>query len=484
MSYPQVQFVAAPEDGAEVLFDFNDNFGDAPSAIVHGSFNLGVPSVEGDPDGLGVQYGPREASFSLLIYGNRHAAMQTQALLARTFMLRRRGWLRVQLDEFIKPVWLRTYTPTPSELDFSLIAPTSEVDAWRLEVAVAAEPFVRGERIVLWTGVIDNNPASGTNPLGVNLPAVVGDAPAPLRIGAEFNRIHNQSDILWATSAVPSGFAPIVWPIGTGDGWSIGSDTSDPQSHPAFSGGTCRKVSFASGDAMATRLAGTAPASIPPGTYRVFLRMARDNVAGTFAFRLGYRTQYQGDQFGGSKVAVMDRGPSTNAIHATYVDLGEFSFPTHRATIDIAEAANNPVIALQVERLSGISGALLDCFVLVPVDHSGVTTLEPWEKSDILVSEFPGQGPQFAAGEAQLWDGDAETSARITPAGQIDAYVRPANRGRFPTVRPGVTNRLTLIQQTRLSSGNHGTEDNTDLITDTATITVSYQPRHLWLGEG
>lgn len=479
MTYPEVQFVAAPEDGAEVLFDFNDNFGEAPAQIMAGTFTLGTPSIEGDPDSLGVQYGAREVGFSLLIYGSRQAARETQALLARTFMLRRRGWLRVQMDEFSAPVWLRTYTPTPAELDFTLVSLGDEQpDAWQLEVTVAAEPFIRGERIELWSGTINNNPAHVTNPMGVTLPPVLGDAPAPLRITSELSRQHNQSDMLWSTAAVPDDYAPIVWQIGTADGWTPGLDLQDPESAPGFSAGSYRRITFASSEAMFARLGGPAPSSTPPGRYQVFLRAV--STGGTFAFRMGYRTDYQGDDFNASKVAIMDRA-ATSFLHAAWVDLGEFDFPRHRSSVDLAEVGGIPSVVLQVERLASISELIIDAFLLLPVDLGAVVDVEPWEKASTLVSEFAGQGPQ--ANEDQVWDGDTETSVRVSPAGMVDAYVRPSNRGKFPVVRPGLTNRLTLIQQTRASVGDFLVSGNEDVIADIAFVSVSYQPRWLWLGD-
>lgn len=482
MPYPEVQFVAAPEVGAAVLFDFNSNTGTAPAQIIDGTFTLGTPSVTGDPDGLGVQYGPREVGFSLLVYGPRAAALATQALLARTFMLRRRGWLRVKMDAVSAPVWVRTYTPTPGELDFQFAALDGEPDAWQIEVTVAAEPLVRGVRIALWSGTINNNPVHATNPMGVTLPAVIGDAPAPLRIEANFSATHNQADILWSTAAVPSGHTPIVWKIGTGDGWTLGSDTSAPVADATFSNSTYRRVTFATTTTLTTRLAGPAPAAVAPGRYRVMLRTARDATTGSFAFRLGYRTLYGGDRFEGSPTVVMDRGTSAATVHTTWVDLGEFTFPTPRTSADLTAVAGIPQIALQVARLSGSANCVLDAFVLLPVDVATVTTLESWEKCDILVSEFAGQGPQAIAGEEQVWDGDSESSVRRDPAGLLDALVMPANRGQFPTVRPGVLNRLSLIQQMRLAAGSFGTTNNTDVLTHSAFVEVSYQPRHLWLG--
>jgi hypothetical protein len=482
MTYPEVQFVAAPEDGAEVLFDFNDDFDAAPSAIIAGSFTLGAPSVEGDPDGLGVQYGAREVGFDVLIYGNRHAAMQTQALMARTFMLRRRGWLRVKMDFFSSPVWLRTYTPTPAELDFSLITADEDADdAWRLEVRVAAEPFIRGERVELWSGTINNDPAHATNPLGVLLPAVIGDAPAPLRIEATFSVTRNWSDIFWSTSAVPDSWTPTVWQIGASDGWTVGTDTGAASGSAEMSGGSYRPVSFAVQPIMWTRISGVAPSSPAPGRYKVMLRVAVDNGPCEMAIRFGYNTT-TGQKFDGSKVATVGRTSASPVMH-TWVDLGDFDFPLPRTSLDMAGVAATPNIALQAQLISGTANLLLDAFKLIPLSLESTTTLETYEQADVLVSEFASTGPQSIANEVQVWDGDSEMSLRRSPSGVLDALTSGANRGRFPTVRPGVSNALTYIQQTRTQRGAGSADPLSDGLTAYAAVTVSYQPRWLWLGD-
>lgn len=479
MTYPEVQFVAAPEDGAAVLFDFNDNFGDAPAQIVDGTFTLGIPSLVGDPDGLGVEYGPRTVAFDLLVFGSRQAACSTQALLARTFMLRRRGWLRVRMDEFSSPVWLRTYTPTPGELDFELVSlDMQQPDAWRIEVQVAAEPLIRGERIELGPYVISNNPDATTNPMSVTLPAIVGDAPAPLRIEAAFSETRNQVDILWSVAAVPDNYAQIVWDIGTGDGWTLGSDTQSPTTDTNYSNGSYRFVNFSATEDMTGRLDGIAPSEPPPGRYKVMLRQGRITSTGTFAFRFGYQTLI-GQHVEGSPVAVVDR------FGVAWVDLGDFDFPTPRSDVDLPVVAAAPNVALQVQRLASSEWVALDAFMLIPLALEGVGNLEAWEKSETLVSEFGPLGPQAGSGDVQIWDGDSEISLRQGSDGVLDGLTAATSRGQFPRVRPGVNNHLTVIQQARTTpvvGAPGGTADVNDVIARTVTVNLSYQPRWLWLG--
>lgn len=481
MSYPQVQFVAAPEDGAAVLFDFNN---DLDAAIEDGTFSLGTPEILGDPDGLGVQYGPRTIAFDLLLHGTRGAALAAQAELARTFMLRRRGWLRIRLDELSTPLWARTYTPTPGELDFSMVLLEPDADTWRIGVQVAAEPFVRTERIELGEWIVSNDPAAATNPMSIAVPAILGDAPAPLRIDAAFSDSKDQSDILWSCAAVPAGYAPQFRVIGGTDGLVAGADTSNVTTGAsAFSGGNYRLVTFASTPGMATRLSGTI-SSIPAGRYQVFLRAARDNLTGTFAYRFGRGGVY-GEVTSGSPVSVFGRGADASQMfHTTWVDLGAFDLPLPRGVTDMASVDGVPDILIQAQRLTSGSYAILDALLFVPIDIYSVTTLEPWEKSDTLVSEFSWHGPGKVINDRQVWDGDTESSVRKSAAGALDATVSPVNRGKFPTVRPGVNNHLTLIQQVRLSSGSLGGVDNTDELSHVTNVRLSYQPRWLWLGAG
>lgn len=474
MSYPQVQFVAAPEDGAEVLFDFNN---DLAAAIEDGTFSLGTPEIQGDPDGLGVQYGPRTIEFDLLLHGTRGAALATQATLARTFMLRRRGWLRIRLDDLSEPVWARTYTPTPGELDFSMVLLESNADTWRLSVEVAAEPFIRGERITLPSATITNDPAFATNPMTRLLPAIVGDAPAPLRIKATFSAAQPYNDVLLASSVVPDAFTPVFWQIGTGDAWTDGLNVGT-EAIASFSGGSGVRVSFGT-PAMNLRLSGVAPTTPPAGRYRLFVRAERTAITASH-FKL--QAAFTSNLADAGPVVSWDRGPNASVALDTWIDLGSFNLPLPRGDADLPVVSSVPTLRLYAERVSGTSDLLLDAFALIPEDLADVTSLEPWEKSSILVTEFGDGAP--TSSYHQVWDGDSESTFRLMASGVVDTSISGPMRGQFPRAFPGVQNLLTVIHQTRLVDPTSPLANNSDSINNYADVEVSYQPRWLYLGAG
>lgn len=478
MTYPLVQFVAAPEPEAEVLFDFNDHYGlwgGAVTEVEAEGWSIGVPQIEGASDSVGVEWGDRSLTFTLRVRGSRYAALQVQSLLARQ-ILRVRNWLMFQLDPMSAPVWFHTYNSQPGELSFDQVYLERAEDTWRIGVKLDAEPFAYGQRVSLGPFTINNNPAAAANPCCCVLPEILGDAPAPLRIAAAFSVARHQSDILWAASPVPANYQPVVWQIGDGDGWTADVDTAAAAASSAFSGGSYREVSFATTAGLARRLYGTAPAAIPRGRYRVFLRVARSDTASTFAFRLGRYNSITGTDYTGAETVRMDRSASTTAGHATYVDLGVRSFPRFMNTLPGVKGYNpRPGISLQVERLSGTGAAQLDAFVLVPVK------LESEEApSRMMTSEFATYGP-FVDDVASYWDGDLESYTRMNGFAVLESSIQPINHGAPPVVHPGVTNAVHLLQQTRLTSGTLGATDNSDDIAATATVTFSYHPRLMYL---
>lgn len=481
MRYPVVRFVEKPEVGATELFDFNDGHGfnaDADTGPLAEGYTLGTPQIEGAPDGVGVEYGMRQMSFALRIKGSRFEALRVQAQLARQ-VLRPRNWLLFQLDESSAPVWFRTYNSQPGDLSFERVyVDRAGPDTWEIPITLWADPFALAERVTLPVATISNNPAAATNPVSLVLPEIIGDAPAPLRLAAVFSEAMNQHDIMWSLAPVPEDYpGPIVWQLGTSDGMTAAANVTTV-TDAAFSGGSYRSVAFVGGDAatMATRLTGPAPAPVPPGRYKVLLRVSRSDTLSTFAFKLGTANVF-GSSYDGSPTATMTRGTSAGARHAAWVDLGTHSYPDHLSDMDVAGINYTPGIALAVQRLTGTGAAELDCMILVPIDLQTVDG-----EARTLVSEFPGWGPQSMP-EVHYWDGDVEAFARVNQFSVLDSNIQPINRGQYLRVLPGAKNLLHLLTQVRGAEGAFGTLENADKITTTTTLTASYHPRRLWIGE-
>lgn len=66
-SYPLVKFVDSPSTSATVRYDCNDQAGTPVKKVLE--FDPGVPTLEGDPDAVGQQWGFRSPSITHTIKG-------------------------------------------------------------------------------------------------------------------------------------------------------------------------------------------------------------------------------------------------------------------------------------------------------------------------------------------------------------------------------------------------------------------------------
>lgn len=477
--YPRAQFVSGPSPDATVLYDFNDDttYTGVRTWVLEDGWSIGVPSLEGFLDGVGAEYGPRTLTFTQAVDGSKAHALAKHSALARQ-ILRDGNWLLFQLSAATNPVWFHTYRTQPGELSFGQVASGAGKDRWRIAVQLTAEPFALGARVILPSVEVTNDPAASTNPMGFLLPAIVGDAPAPLRISAAFSAAMDVHDIAWTVVPVPADYAPIVWPIGTGDSFTAGTDTGAGVADAAFSGGSYRAVTFATDGDLATRLSGPVAGPVPPGRYRVYARVARTNLDSTYTLRLGTHDAVFGDSVDGAETVTVS--PSSDGVtgptHATYVDLGVRSYPSHLTELDVTGLNYTPQIALQVARTAGTGNLNLDCLILVPVTLKGIEGA-----ASTLTSEFPVFGPR-SDDEYAMWDGDLEAFVRKNGVGAVDSSVQPINRGGFPVAVPGATNALHLITQTRTREGFFGATAP-DTIASTTDVAISYHPRFLWIGD-
>lgn len=483
--FPLVKFVAAPEVAAAVRFDCNVQ---TPGDRVHvrnDGFDLGVPELVGDPDGVEVEYGLRTVSFTLRVEGPKPAALTLQSAVARELM-RAENWLMVQLSADTAPVWFRLYRAEPGALSFEEVYdPDSAYDVWDIGVALPAEPFAYGARITLPQVTIANDPAAATNPTRYVLPPVVGDAPAPLRLKVDPSHPDHTSGYrfmfsMLSAAAEPAG--PIVWQIGdtdvggivTADGWTAGTDTTASETVAGYSGGSRRSVTFTSFTTMTDRLWGVAPAVLPAGKYKVLVRVGRTDINTTFGLRL---EQGAAPYEAAGDTVLMDRAPST-AAHFTWVDLGAFTFPRgHAAPEGQNGTPSAPYIALGASRLSGTGQLRLDAFLLVPLDVEGGIEVRT------LFVEFPLLGIPASNGYA-VFDGDTEAAWGFNGDGTA-ANMPTEMQGQFPIAVPGAANVLHLLQQVNGRQPGGGTNpDASDAIGRTTAVTISYHPRWLWIGEG
>lgn len=456
----ELQLVDAPSESAEVLFDCEFD-----ALLRHDGFSLGIPEpIEGG-------YGPRTLTIPLRIDGSRYSAMQRHSQLARVLM-RREFFVRYQADAVATPVWYHVTDAAPGDLSFDGVWEDSPAtDVWRMTLTLTADPFALGERITLDPVSVSNDPATGG--LRLVLPEIVGDAEAGLRLDITPGGPAGRRWLFSSAAHKSAAPSPITWQVGTGDAWTLGADVGAAVADAAYSGGSYRPITFATTPSMATRLSvtGNSLGLVPNGQYLVAARVARSDTSSTFALRFGQWLFYS--EYGDT--VAFDRGASTAAGHAEWVVLGEFRFPfnTHPAPADLGITGSDFArVLLQAQRLSGSGDLRVDAIRLIPVRDGSL--MKPARTARIH---------QWAFGATRVVvDGDAEQVYMLN-AFDVQQAGAPHVAGSFLAATPGRANVITILQNADNTKPFLG-DDNSDDITNALAITVSYQPRWLWIGDG
>lgn len=478
MSYPLVQLVSAPSTTATIRLDLNP--GKPTMWVRHEGFSLGAPTLLGDPDAVNVQYGNRTLQIPVSVQGTKAVAMAKQSAIARE-LLRSNGWIRYQQDATRESVWFRILRPEPASLSFTSVTPTQAPDLWRIDLTVPAEPWAYGALVTQAVQTVNNDPASGTNPCRIILPAILGDAPTPLQVKVNPSNAAAMPGFRWMLSlhAGDTQRLPVLWQYGTGDGWTTGLDTGAAAADATFAGGSHRPITFTITAVQTIRLYGPAPAALAPGRYKVLVRLSRTTTAATFSLRLGQKVgagYFYGSVNTSAPSYYFDRAASTSAVHAAWVDLGEFTFPKGVDPVDALNGANAiPDVALEVGRISGTGSAQMDCLLLVPIETPDTLL------ASTLFAYFPIFGIDTGTAYG-VWDGDTERFWSVTSTGTAGSA--PCEmEGSFPVAIPGASNVLTLLQQVN-GAKPFFNEDGVDIISASTDVTVSYYPRWLWIGDG
>lgn len=483
-TYPYARVVDAPSTAATVLFDLHGHFDGVRTFPIKDDWDLGAPQLVGDPDSEGVAYSDRTIAGTLAVDGAKTTALRAQSKLARVLM-RREAWLEFQLAEHVDPVWFLLRRPTPGALSFRNVRRDADVDRWYIPLSFPAAPFAWGAPESIVATVVANDPAAAENGLHMVLPPIKGDAPVPLRIQVNPNNPPYMNGYRWLTAMHSSwtGQGPILWKIGTrkpdgtsNDGWAAGADTSEALAGSAstYVAGTYRNVAFTATPGLATRISGVGPSIIPAGRWKTLVRVRRNDTTSTFILRFG-QTMGLGQQAWGDQVP-MDRAPSDASGHTTWVDLGDFTFPFGvRVPAGQEGIATPPEIALQIGRLTGSGAAQADALLFVPLDL--VDTVE----ARTLYSDFP-NGGIFVDSGLGIWDGETERFWAYSQFGTL-APVSPDMEGQFLRATPGAENVLTLLQQVNGQESIYS-DDNSDVLTATTQVAITYQPRYLWIGDG
>lgn len=484
MAGPSIQFTtASSDDGGRVLFDCDGEGPGWRTYVEHDGFTLGVPDYEGEPDSYGGQWGTRTISFTLIVEGSVKAALRQQAALARVLLRRRNVFLRYQHNDGEWTVFWPLLQAEPGALDFSDVTDDDlRPDFWRIPISLPAEAFGLQERKWLLGsesgGVTIGNDPSAVGGVMVDLPAVQGDAPMPLRIDIVPSIAWDGYRPLMSVAALdePDDYptAPILW---RSSAFTAGADTSAATPGSAWIGPGRRTVSFATQAGLVTRLSGPVPTVPPLGRYQVFARVGRSDAASGFELRLGQRYGL-GNVLWGSTVRHA-RGTTTGSDGAiAWVPLGSFTFPLGAdPQRDDPSAVSTPSIELQVARVAGSGSAEVDALLLVPEEIA--TT----RQTTSLAAFFSGFGINSA--RSGVWNGETSTWAGydITAEGlQLAQGLAPQHEGAYPVAVPGCRNVLHLLQQTFAGRPFFGDTPSGDQLAASVVVKISGQPRVLWIG--
>jgi hypothetical protein len=349
------------------------------------------------------------------------------------------NWLLFQLTATSAPVWFKTFRTSPGAVSLEDVwVPQGDEDTpedfWRVAVTVEAEPFAYGPQET-FTVTAANDPAVAGG-LGVTLPTIKGDAPAPLvlRVNNEGRNINHiiaavGPRVALTDATAPAGSTPVT-----------GSAVQ--------SGGTAYQVSLGSVSGVELR-----PFTNPPdgwnGRGHMFLRLRR--VSGTAAVTITRSTSLN------SAAPVGTLADSSGTTTPVLIDLGPVYFTP---TVDGYTQPKGWLMTLQGQAASGTVVVEVDYLLYLPESWSFAVT----------------DSASYASG--YVIDAEKEYTAQLStdyPAAPEVAYytsIMGGLVGGFPEVRPGETN--VLWWQTIASNWNHP-------LGDTSTIYCSYRPRWLFL---
>jgi hypothetical protein len=499
-SYPLVKYVDSPAATAVVRYDFNDQkpFPETNPIKKVTAFDPGVPTLEGDPDAVGQQWGLRSPSITHTIKGTKAQAMAALTLLSRE-QLRRTNWLLFQPSAGTQPVWFKTYRTSyqPVILEQVWVRPDGGgqvplADTWKITVPLVTDAFAYGARQNINTAQVVQGPTDLTGPprtaMRIVLPSIKGDAPAPLRIvvtpTASTGGPNNQTWLLGVVQGSASMTDPIK-EIGTGDGLTAGTGTAAGSADATFFNGSLRVVTIgAATPNLLSRLSGNL-VGVPPGRYKVLLRCEADGssgVARTYVFQLGMGAVYKyGTSVTVTANARLTTGSPVDAFKG-WVDLGDFQFPADVAVpSDLAITAASPVTAvdLKIGTADGSAGTVrLDALKLIPIQGTTV------ERATMLYTKFQGGNASIGATLPGTWDGDLETVWGIATSGGFDWQpIKPSLRGQFPVVDPAQPQNLLIVMCTYAGDTLASTTTAAS-VNAQAGIDISYYPRFLHVGDG
>lgn len=478
-----LQFVDQPSTSATVRYDFNSTAGAAQCYPLQGAgLDLGVPTFDGQPGGVGGYYGYRQQAFTQRVNGSRAVALAKISALSKE-LLRPTNWLRLQWASDVSPVYFKTYAGEPGAL--SLENAHDNAQAWDITCPLTAEGFAYGARVTMSAATITQAP-SGTNPMRLVLPTIKGDAPTNLRVSLQPNGTAADNGVEWLIGCCSDDgtMSDPVIDIGTSDGLTAGTNTGAGVSNAAYFNGSYRQASIAVSDAigggnLATRISGTLP-TLTPGRYKVLLRAEIDNLATsrTYIFRFDQTTG--GILSLGAAVPLANPATGSTYTRQGWIDLGDYTLPFgYNPAPDVALATVASTFNLNIGLADNTAATIrIDALKLVPVAGPVVT------QASTLRATYSAT-PLAGGTTIGYFDGDSMTSweTNTTPVGQVGA---PALAGGFPVVDPNAARNLLTVMAYRngLAAGSASSTTGITGLNQTCSMIGSYYPRYLYMGDG
>lgn len=394
-------------------------------------------------------YDNRVIRLSVDIQGSSKDDLATQLQKLNRELDRRNNILKWQPHNATSPVFFRTFRSPDYSLNTGGPGEVGEVvNIYTASLEIIAEPFAYGLKVVaVAAATVNNNPAAGSNPQYVDVTGVTGDVATPAYI---------------ETSGFGQGFGQLIASRRHGtpphiffqaEAMTQGTDTTTQANDAAYSGAgnNYSKCTFATSTTLGTRLSTAdfpraSPTVDDRGTYRVFVRVKKSTAGDVVKMR--YRLT--SPDVTGPTVTI----PNVNLI---LLDLGLLQIPP--GADPVFDGYNNTqwvfskcMLSIDAERTSGTGTLNIDYVLLIPADE------------ELCIAGLAGAS---AIGNL-LWDGPLNF---LRPANAAAALTTIARVGNIPLLAPNQTNRFHYLRQVV----------GADAVADTATITVAFWPRFLYI---
>lgn len=461
--FPNVRFVASPDEGADTLYECNVSLED--KYVGHDGFDAGAPTWSAEPGAVGGVEGYRTLTFSHYINADPGIAAIAFRDLAR-ILLASDAWLRVQMTASSPPVWFRTWRSTPGGMSLErVMLATGGVASGKYAVplTLTADPFAVGALLTLATGTVNNDPVAGTNPNVLLLGAPVGDAAAPAVVTVDKWATSNQTNLIQITT-IPTGYtAPYRVNIGTGDALTTLLSVGSPATDSTAVGGSHRQASLSGtgtwedGTTVTTMSAFDVELpDLPAGDYLVYVRLRPSDT--TAVAEIAMQIGHSGMVFYRTLHAMIGPDP----VQWRWLAMGLVQFPVG-VTIPTgmrlaAPTVTDAAVRMTARRTAGAGGIDFDAIALIPssptsaalaISHSGTDTAGP-----------------------ETVDSEIEDVYKLSGGAYLPTNLEVA--GGFPYLHPGQAHALHRFEQIQGSAVG----DRKDA---SEPVTVSYRPRYLWM---